>query len=756
MNVPYTVMPVNELEYGVTAGVLQDSTHGKYGKGEFYYGLSRKLTIGGGLEYLSSITDGKVMPFAKATLQPFSKLTLNAEYVHGVRSRGLINYYFSRDILLEIDYANYVDGQRATLFNASEELKAKLSIPYRMHQLNGYLKIDYSQLKYASFDFNYAYVMLSANYKQWNANSALQLNWIDQQNPYMTNDLALSYRLNKNIIMRPSIKYNGSDGRLISYKTEIEKSSYLGHFGVSYEKNKLANNHFINLSFKYDLSFARVSTVATISKANFTTSESAQGSVAFDRETNYVHTSKNTSNGKGGLLLYPFLDINQNGIFDKDEKLVKLSAVTISGGKALFSEKDSIIRIPDLNAFTNYNLSFSDTDLDNIAWRFKHKTYQVLIDPNQFKRIDIPIHIVGEMSGMVYKEHQNTLIGIARILVKIYQKNNNQLVAETLSEPDGYSYFLGLKPGDYKACIDADQLSNLNLIATPDCRYFTIKSMLEGDIVSGLDFNLSNKKTGTPINKDTIPTDDQMVKPKVSPSQEEIKAKLSNRNDEAKILYVLQLMASRKSVDINDYFSKLRNKIPSLQITETHQKNGWYRYNAGIYSTRTEAVQMARKIKDSGWKDCFVAPIISVDQIDQDPPVEVSTQQNITDKKVDSPSKMSEIEINKPVDSFSNNYKPWYALNTYRKEQGEIVYVLQLMASRSPVNINTYFSKILAKIPTLEIAETHQKDGWVRYHVGIYKTPQEAMTKVHQLKASGWKEFFIAPYITIQQPHFNK
>lgn len=747
-NVPYTVMPVKEFEYGVSAGVLQDSTHRKYGKGEFYYGLSRKITVGGGLEYLSGLTEDNVIPFAKATFQPFSKLTLNAEYAHGVRSRGLINYYLSRDILLELDYSNYVEGQTATLFNASEELKAKLSIPYKYHQLNGYLKLDYAQLKYASFDFNYGYVMLSANYKQLNANTSAQLNWINHQNPFMTNDFILSYRLKNNIILRPSAKYNMSDKTLISYKAEIEKSSYLGHFTLSYEKNYLANNYFINLSFKYDLPFARVSTVTTHSKGSFTTSESAQGSFAFGGGNQYIHSGNNSSLGKGGLLLYPFLDINNNGKLDKGEKLVKLSTVNISGGKAIFSEKDSIIRIPDLNAFTNYTLTLSDTDLENISWRFKHHTYQVLIDPNQFKRIDIPIKVVGEVSGLVSRTYQNTSQGIARILVKFYEANSDKLIAETLSESDGYMYYLGLKPGNYRACIDAEQLKNLELIANPTCHFFTIRTLQEGDIVDDVNFVLFDRKKEQPINllnkvnNNPLESELQMKKGVVStqPSNQE------HETTNSKIFYKLQLMASRKPVNIDLYFAQILSKIPSLQINETHQKNSWYRYHAGIFNNRTDAKNLLNKIKATGWKDGFIAPFIAVDTLNVEP-----TKVDLKIQTVQDPiNKTEDVETDNLEDSFLSLYKPWYAHNINKKEHGKIVYMVQLMASRSAVNTAEYFYKIQSKFPDIPIIETLQNDGWYRYQIGIYNTPKEAMAMVQQIKTSGWKDFFIAPYISIK------
>ena len=140
MNVPYTVMPAGEFEYGLSAGILQDSSLSRFGRGEFNYGVNRILTVGGGLEYLSSIPNGAFIPFAKTTIQPFSKLTFTGEYAYGVKTRGLLDYYFWKDALLEIDYTKYVEGQLATRFNAHEERKVKLSIPFRYKKINGYVQ----------------------------------------------------------------------------------------------------------------------------------------------------------------------------------------------------------------------------------------------------------------------------------------------------------------------------------------------------------------------------------------------------------------------------------------------------------------------------------------------------------------------------------------------------------------------------------------------------------------------------------------
>jgi hypothetical protein len=491
INLPYSIMLTGEFEYSLSAGILQDSSMSRFARGEFNYGLNRSITIGGGLEYLSSIPNGAFIPFVKATLQPFSKLTFNAEYAYGVKTRGVMNYYFWKNAQIEIDYTNYVDGQLATRFNALEERKVKLFLPYRIKGIIGFSRFDFSQFVYKSFNYNRASAVFSSYYKQFSANSTTQFNWIDSRLAYISTDLALAYRV-KGYVFRPSAKYNISKWELMTIKIAFEKSIPNGYITASYQRNMQFNDNFVSVSVKYDLSFARINASASHGNGTIYTSESIQGSLAFGSGNSYVHTSSNPSVGKGGISIYPFLDLNGNGIFDHTEPLVKLSSVRVMGGKAKHSEKDSIIRITDLMPFTKYNLTFSDTDLESISWRFKHKTYEVLVDPNQFKRIDIPVVVVGEYSGIVYLKQGKSLKGIGRILINFYKKGIANVYAKTLSESDGYIYCLGFEPGEYVARIDSSQLNNLNYSVEPKQIEFIINPSIEGDMVFGANFVLND------------------------------------------------------------------------------------------------------------------------------------------------------------------------------------------------------------------------------------------------------------------------
>jgi hypothetical protein len=588
INMPYSIMPTNEFEYGISAGVLQDSAISRFGRGDFNYGVNSYLTVGGGFEYLSSIPNGAFIPFAKATIQPYSKLTLNVEYAYGVKTRGVLNFYFLKNALIEFDYSKYVEGQLATRFNALEERKVKLSIPFRINRVVGFSRADFAQFVYKSFNYNQASVMFSAYYNQFSANSATQLNWVDSRKAYVTSNLSMSYRANGYVI-RPSLQYNVTDNKLMLWKIALEKSIPRGFISASYERNMMFSDNFITLGFRYDLSFARTSVSASHSRGSIYTSQSAQGSLAFGSGNKYVHASNNTSVGRGGVSLYPFLDINGNGVFDKGEPMVKLSAVRVMGGKAIYSETDSIVRIAGLNPFVKYIITLSDNDLESVAWRFKHKTYEVLVDPNQFKRIDIPVVVVGEFSGVAYLNKNNSLNGIGRILVKFYKKNSSAVYAETLSEFDGYIYYLGFEHGEYSARLDSAQLSNLDYTANSKQIDFTINPSMEGDMVMGADFVLNyNRYTATPaielVEKEFAQKEDSILK-------EAAKSDIEVFNVEIEVLSV------NKPIDIQK--DNQSTGLPNENVQfwgKICNEPGKYYVQCGAFRKKSNALRLAQFI----------------------------------------------------------------------------------------------------------------------------------------------------------------
>jgi hypothetical protein len=492
MNTPYTFMPANVMEYNVAGGIVEDVKGSHFGRGEFNYGVTRSLTVGGGLEYLSSIIDRPAIPFANIAFQPFNKMSLKMKYANGVYYSGLLNYYFGQSTFLEVDYIDYVKGQKATLNSTNDELKVQLTLPFKKSNISGSTQFNFIQYGYDTFNFNQFNAVFSGRYKNYSSNVALSSNWISNKDPFISSTVVFSYRLHNGITVRPSFQYNVTDSNMIRYRADIEKRMSKMSFSASFERNIQLSSNNLFFNFKYDLPFARTNVSTTYTNNIMSYAEGAQGSLTFGGDNGYVNKGNNSALSKGGVLMYTFLDLNQNGKRDKGEKIVLLSKVKVSGGKAVISEKDSIVRISDLNAFVNYNIGFSDAELENISWKFKHHTYQVLIDPNQYKKVEVPILVMGEVSGTVYLDTEDKMKGLGRLTVQIYDDKNRK-VAETLSESDGYFTYLGLKPGSYTIRIDDEQLEQLNYQSIPRMHATIINVSEEGTIVEALDFKVKAK-----------------------------------------------------------------------------------------------------------------------------------------------------------------------------------------------------------------------------------------------------------------------
>ena len=128
---------------------------------------------------------------------------------------------------------------------------------------------------------------------------------------------------------------------------------------------------------------------------------------------------------------------------------------------------------------------------DNVAWKLRMKAMSITADPNIFKLVEIPVSVVGEVSGTVMMQKASGQEGLGRIILNIFGSKGN-LAGHTMTEQDGYFSYLGLAPGDYEIGVDTAQISKLSLAATPVHYPFNIKVNRDGDIIDGKDFLLKS------------------------------------------------------------------------------------------------------------------------------------------------------------------------------------------------------------------------------------------------------------------------
>lgn len=505
LNIPFNFLPKGEVEYTMNGGLVQDSSGSVFSHGEVKYGINRYVTVGSGIEYLSSVRTGTTIPFLNASITPHANIMIAGSYNHDVVSRGKVSYRNRSHVLFEVDYARYQQGQKAINYNYLEERRISLSYPVKYEKAGGYTRFAYRQNVYKELSFNTAELMISAYVGPFNANLTTMANWISGSNPVAGCYLGAGFKVKQGLTVRSLTQFDFSGNGILSQKLEMEaKISRSGFVMLTWDNYFQTSQSSLEVAFRYDLPFAQTNTSVRYGNQRFSANQGARGSLAFGSGNGYVHTDNRSASGRCGVSIIPFLDINHNGEKEPGEDEVFGLDVRINGGRILARMKDSIIRVVDLEPHTSYLIELDNSGFDNISWQLKTKAMKIYVDPNQFKTIRIPVYPMGEVSGTVYLQKKNHLKGIGRILLNIYD-HEDRLIHRLMTEQDGYYTFLGLSPGKYKASLDSRQLEKTSMkIKSGAAQYFEIKVDRDGDIVDGIDFIISSSKDEKVEIPDTI------------------------------------------------------------------------------------------------------------------------------------------------------------------------------------------------------------------------------------------------------------
>jgi hypothetical protein len=522
--IPFNFLPSKELEYTVSGGIVEDGADSRFARADLNYGLNRRMTIGGGVEYLSSVTSGNTMPFVDFSLRLASSLLITSEYTYGVRWKSILSYRLPSNFQIDLNYINYVPGQTAINYNYLEERKVILSYPLCSKTFSSYFRLTIDQIILPISQYTTAEFLFSGGFFGINTNLTTYALLFSPGVPNVYSTLSLGFRLPKGFTLIPQVQYDYNQNQLISVKCALDKRIFRnGSVNATYERNIPSNINSTQLGFRYDFTAARTGFLIRQSNNSTTLVESAQGGLVLDAKTKYFAANNNNNVGRGGIVIVPFLDYNNNGRRDKDEPKILGLEVVMIGGRIEQNKKDSSIRVFNLEPYIKYNIFLNPNSFDNISWKIRNPIISVIIDPNQFKLIEVPVAVVGEVAGMVYLKENLVQKGQGRVILRFY-RSDSVLMAKTVTEPDGYFNYLGLPPGSYFVMVDPDQLHKLDMKATPSSISFIIKKSKDGDVADGLEFIIRPRIEDT-VSKVQLKIEEKRKTQQVLPEDKEEKVK---------------------------------------------------------------------------------------------------------------------------------------------------------------------------------------------------------------------------------------
>ncbi len=505
ITIPYNFLPQKTMEYNLSAGIVEDTLKSRFSRANVSYGLTRGLTIGGGAEYLSSVTSQPFMPYVNASLRVTTNMLISGEYAYGVRAKGSLSYRLPSNLQFDLNYTWYEKDQKAIFYNYREERRATLSMPLRFGKFSMFQRLSLYQIVLPSSKYTTGEWLLTGSLFGVNTNLTTYALLIDKVKPYFYSNLAMSFRLPAGFVLMPQIQYGYTENKLFSAKARLEKHIFgQGFINLSYEQNFRNDLKLAEAGFRYDFSFAQAGASVRQTNRKTTFIQYARGSIINDRKTRYLGTDNRPNVGRGGISVIAFLDLNNNGKKDPGEPKAYGLNLHSNSGRIERGDRDTTIRILGLEPYTSCFIEIDPNSFENISWRLSKQTYSVTVDPDILKLVEIPVSIAGEANGSVALESGGEKKGQGRIIVNFYDAFNKP-IGKTITEQDGYYSYFGLSPGDYAVKIDTVQLHKLGMFSIPDALQFKIKGGIEGDIADKLDFVLKIVPVDTTVIKPFVP-----------------------------------------------------------------------------------------------------------------------------------------------------------------------------------------------------------------------------------------------------------
>ena len=363
INIPYNFVPENKLEYTLSTGIVEDNNNRKFSRFDLNYGISNAITIGGGVEYLSEVSSGEVMPFVNTSIRLAQNLLFSGEYNYGVKGEGLLTYRTPKNMQFDLNYTKYHEDQTAINYNYLEEREFGFSAPIQTENFSAFTRFSVNQIILPSTEFTTAQLLVSGTLFGISTNLTTYAIYNDRiKEPTIYSSLAQTYRLPGQLLFSPQIQYDISDNSLRNLNLELERVFFeRGFVNFSFENNFLRDSYTFEIGLRYAFNFAQTSITSRIGNRNSSFIQSARGSLRYDDNTNNLGIDNRPGVGRGGITLIPFLDYNANEKQDPLEPGVPGLELKSNPGLSSYNKDKTVIRINNLQPYVKVILNLDPT-----------------------------------------------------------------------------------------------------------------------------------------------------------------------------------------------------------------------------------------------------------------------------------------------------------------------------------------------------------------------------------------------------------
>ncbi|NOY05116.1 MAG: OmpA family protein [Chlorobi bacterium] len=497
IEIPAAQLPTREYEYTVKAGVLSQFDRERIGQVSARWGLGPRITAGGGVSILNDQDRYLVSPVLTTSIRIMDDLIFSGAYVRDISARGKLRFASASQFYAGLEYNRYFRNDVLYLGIRREDKRMYLG-----YRLPTYISKNPLYLNFSLNEYTYEYnkslvgnVNSQVYFLGLRTQFQTQVGWSGPiggpyEKSFFQTILTVSTRW-LDAWFRPQLVIDHQRGEMLYARLSAERYLFdRAYLQLLLFKDFRHGYSGVRISFRMDVPFAESQTSFDVQASYASFRQSFRGALGFDTETADILYDNRNWVGTSGITIVPFLDDNGNGRHDPDERQLK-SRVDVSriNGRRYAGGSLDLSRFVQLNPYDKFTFSLDPNSFVDPVWRPRYISYEVITDPNRFKRVEVPVYVSGEAGGTVYIIRHNRREGQHGINVRVLDEKG-AMREENVTFSDGSYVCYNLPPGKYRAELDTVQLNKLGLVPDSLQRSFELRPVKNGDVVSGVDFTL--------------------------------------------------------------------------------------------------------------------------------------------------------------------------------------------------------------------------------------------------------------------------
>ncbi|MDO6547724.1 hypothetical protein [Pseudoalteromonas carrageenovora] len=210
-------------------------------------------------------------------------------------------------------------------------------------------------------------------------------------------------------------------------------------------------------------------------------------SLGFDVENNTYFISKRSLTNTGSLMLRVFLDQNNNGIMDDDERgIAGVKVKGVHNYRQAITDEHGIALLTSMPANRTTDIILDRDSFEDPFIIPANDGFSITPRAGFVEYMDFALNNASEVEGVVYQQKGDDIQVQPFASVSLLNKKGEQ-IAQAQAAYDGYYLFTDLKPGQYKAVINDEYKQRKKLKSTQNVN---VSLPPEGDVVMGVDLTL--------------------------------------------------------------------------------------------------------------------------------------------------------------------------------------------------------------------------------------------------------------------------